>query len=191
MALVTFIVAFVTLVVVLYQVHLMNRQQETMDKQLVIMQKQDELLARRADLVVEVSSNDVHLNRSQWKLYFSIKNNGTKSAEKIQWHVLVPLEYDPREFVAHAINKDAVGLDRQTIHGIEHNRYKALTVGPVYPTRRIDIGNITVRAAQAGQSVVILWEAIAEDGRFPSGPDLGKIEISRDHPPLRRVDEND
>ena len=157
----------------------MQSQSSLMERQLQIMQKQDELLSRRAKLELKVDFEVLKRDDKAVRGYtfsFYVQNKGNKSAADCYWHVLVPLDFSGLQRMEIAGNTDFLQPRSTEQNGLRYSYYCAFASVPVYPTRTILIGEISVGSIPSGKALAVLWKIISEDGAFP---DVGytKLEV--------------
>jgi hypothetical protein len=182
----TLVVGGFTLLLVFRQVQIMRRQQETMqsqsslmERQLQIMQKQDELLYRRAKLELEVDFEVIKREDKSIRGYtfsFYVHNKGNKSAADYYWHILVPFDFSGLQRMEIAGNTDFLQPRSTEQNGLRYSYYCAFASEPVYPTRTILIGEISVGSIPSGKALAVLWKIISEDGAFPD-VDYAELEV--------------
>jgi len=179
-------VSAIALWLVIRQVKIMRRQREIMqsqsllmEKQLQIMQKQDELLSRRARLELKVDF-DVLRGEGQsirgYKFSFYVHNKGNKSAADHYWHILVPYDFAGLQKMEIPGTTDYLEPRYSEHNGLKYSYYCAFASVPVYPTRTILIGEISLASILLDKAPVFLWKITSEDGAFPE-VDYAELEV--------------
>ncbi len=188
-AFLSFIVSVVAVWLVVWQIRLMNRQDAMMKeqsviaaKQLEISARQDEtnrlLFARKPDLQLLINGFEKNFKvtgqasggQMQYNLTLSVLNSGDKSITGSYNHVLLPLELQPvsgDSFLGNLSKSDEL-----EISGVKYSHYRNYKNEPVFPTRALEIGNLTLKGPV--KTYKILWQIVTEDGVFPSKDNYGE-----------------
>jgi len=171
------IVALITLWVVLRQQQTMGKQTELMQRQLSIAQKQDELLARSANLILRARAEFTDADHTTCNISFTVENLGNKTALDFYWHVFVPVEYSNHS-AFRIPNGFEVTPEKVNLQPGAYDLYKGFMESPLYPTRRVALGTLTVKGPNLHQPALLFWKLIGEDGKFPSGEEFGEFRIA-------------
>ena len=156
---------------------LAQRQITLAERQLDIMERQDAIQNRRPLLQVVAERIDPPENQGRdvsvrYRLY--VYNDGQAAARDFYITLLV----DPNAFklVNHFEVSGSQNAESVALNGTKFDARRALHDQPVYPKRRVVIGELMF-LPKSREPVSLYWHVSAEDGVFPSTAQPGGIEV--------------
>jgi hypothetical protein len=140
------------------------------------------LLAKRGDLELRMKRESV--SGGSHKIKFGIHNKGNKVVRGVYWSIFIPCAHGDFR-----LDIDD-GTPEPAITKLENEKwlyfkYAGLTEKPVFPTRTLLFGMITILAETiADHPFNIHWHFTSEDGPFPEENKSGIYTLSFTNPPI-------